>query len=105
RRVRTTTGYDTGVRTAAGRDRRTLSDVSLPGSGTFSLQLWLRDEAGNDSPSSAETVPLRLDGVKPAVAFSTEDSATQVIADVADEHSGPAYGEILYRRVHVAQRT
>jgi len=98
-------GYDTGVRTAAGRDRRTLSDVSLPGSGTFSLQLWLRDEAGNETPSSAVTVPLRLDGIKPTVAFSTENSATQVMADVADEHSGPASGEILYRRVDVADWT
>jgi len=104
-RVTSASGYDTGVRTAAGRDRRTLSGVSLPGSGTFSLQLWLRDEAGNDAPSSAVTVPLRLDGVKPTVAFSTEDSATQVIADVADEHSGPASGAILYRRVDVADWT
>jgi len=98
-------GYDTGVRTAAGRDRRTLPDVSLPGSGTFSLQLWLRDEAGNEAPSSAVTVPLRLDGIKPTVAFSTEDSATQVMADVADEHSGPASGEILYRRVDIPDWT
>ncbi|HET7454692.1 MAG TPA: hypothetical protein VFJ76_04145 [Solirubrobacterales bacterium] len=104
-RLTSSSGYDTGVRTAAGRDRRTLSDVSVPGSGTFSLQLWLRDEAGNDAPSSAVTVPLRLDGAKPAVAFSTEDSATQVTADVADEHSGPASGEILYRRVDVADWT
>ncbi|HSC20376.1 MAG TPA: hypothetical protein VLC07_01465, partial [Solirubrobacterales bacterium] len=104
-RLTSPSGYDTGVRTAAGRDRQTLSDVSLPGPGAFSLQLWLRDEAGNDAPSSAVTVPLRLDGVKPAVAFSTEDSATQVMADVADEHSGPASGEILYRRVDVADWT
>jgi hypothetical protein len=104
-RLTSPSGYDTGVRTAAGRDRRTLSDVSVPGSGTFSLQLWLRDEAGNDAPSSAVTVPLRLDGIKPTVVFSTEDSATQVMADVADEHSGPASGEILYRRVDVADWT
>jgi hypothetical protein len=104
-RITSPSGFDTGVRTAAGRDRNSLLDLSVPASGTFSLQLWLRDEAGNDAPSSAVTVPLRLDGVKPAVAFSTEDSTTQVMADVSDEHSGPAPGQILYRRVDAADWT
>jgi hypothetical protein len=98
-------GYDTGVRLAAGRDRRSLPDLSVPGPGAFSLQLWLRDEAGNDAPGSAVTVPLRLDDVKPQVAFSTEEPGSQVMADVADEHSGPASGQLLYRRVDAAEWT
>jgi hypothetical protein len=98
-------GYDSGVRFAAGRDRRSLPDVSTPGNGAYSLQLWLRDEAGNEAPSSAVAVPLRLDGAKPAVAFSTEEPGTQVMADVSDEHSGPASGQILYRRVDVSDWT
>jgi hypothetical protein len=92
-------GYDTGVKFAAGRDRRALADLSVPAAGTFALQLWLRDEAGNEAPSSAVTVPLRLDDVRPQVAFSTEESEGQVMADVADEHSGPAGGHLYYRRV------
>ena len=92
-------GYDTGARFAAGRGRNALADLGLPGSGAFSLQLWLRDEAGNESPASAVSVPLRLDEVRPQVAFSTEVGEQQVMADVADELSGPASGHICYRRV------
>jgi hypothetical protein len=98
-RITGSNGYDTGVKLASGRDRRSLPDLSVPAAGAFSLQVWLRDEAGNDAPGSAVTVPLRLDDVKPQVAFSTEDSGSQVMADVADEHSGPASGQVLYRRV------
>jgi hypothetical protein len=98
-------GYDTGVRFASGRDRRSLSDLSVPASGTYSLQLWLRDEAGNEAASSAVTVSLRLDEVRPQVAFSTEASEQQVMADVSDEHSGPAGGGIFYRRVDAADWT
>ncbi|HET9154851.1 MAG TPA: hypothetical protein VFN85_12150 [Solirubrobacterales bacterium] len=98
-------GYDTGIRLAAGTDRHSLSDVEVPGAGSFSLQLWLRDEAGNEAASSAVTVPLRFDDVKPQVAFSTEESDSYLMADVADEHSGPASGELFYRRVDAANWT
>jgi hypothetical protein len=104
-RVTGANGYDTGVKLAAGRDRRSLADVSVPGAGTYPLQLWLRDEAGNDAQSTAVTLPLRLDDVNPAVAFSTEEPASQVMADIADEHSGPASGQLLYRRVDGSQWT
>ncbi|HEX5593541.1 MAG TPA: hypothetical protein VFX35_09345 [Solirubrobacterales bacterium] len=104
-RVTGANGYDTGVKLAAGRDRRSLPDVSVPGAGTFALQLWLRDEAGNDAASSAVTVPLRFDDVKPDLAFSTEEAGDRVMADVADEHSGPASGQLLYRRVDAAEWT
>jgi len=104
-RITGANGYDSGVNFAAGRDRRSLDNLSVPGSGTFSLRLWLRDEAGNEADSTAVTVPLRLDGVKPQVAFSTDEPGSQVMADVADEHSGPAGGEILYRRVDASDWT
>jgi hypothetical protein len=98
-------GYDGGTKFAAGRDRRTLADVSVPASGAYSLQLYLRDEAGNESPESAVTVPLRFDDTRPQVAFSVEASDQQVMADVADEHSGPAGGHLFYRRVDVTDWT
>lgn len=98
-------GYDTGVKVAPGRDRKALSDLSLPGSGAYSLQLWLRDEAGNEAPGSAVTVPLRLDEVRPQPAFATEEPTSQVVAEVSDEHSGPASGRLLYRRVDAPEWT
>jgi hypothetical protein len=104
-RIAGSKGYDTGTGLAGGRDRRSLTDLSVPAAGTYSLQLWLRDEAGNDAPSSAVTVPLRFDDVKPQVAFSTEEPGSQVMADVTDEHSGPASGQLLYRRVDAAEWT
>jgi hypothetical protein len=98
-------GYDSGARFAAGRDRHSLADVSVPAAGSYSLQLWLRDEAGNEAASTAVTVPLRLDDLKPAVAFAAEAPEGQVRAEVSDEHSGPAPGQILYRRVDAERWT
>jgi hypothetical protein len=92
-------GYDSGVRFEGGHDRHSLADVSVPAAGTYSLQLWLRDEAGNESASSAVTVPLRFDDIKPKVAFLAGEPSDRVQAEVSDEHSGPHSGQILYRRV------
>jgi len=92
-------GYDSGIRFAAGRDRRALANLSVPGAGAYALQLWLRDEAGNEDPSTAVTVPLRFDDLKPQVAFATEEPSEQVRAEVSDADSGPRSGQILYRRV------
>lgn len=92
-------GYDTGVRFAAGSGRRSLANLRVPAAGRYSLQLWLRDEAGNEDPGTAVTVPLRLDDLRPEVRFSDEPAETQVKAHVSDPHSGPAGGQILYRRV------
>jgi hypothetical protein len=97
-RITNASGYDTGVQLAGGREVSALPDRSLPGPGAYSLQLWLRDEAGNDAPSTAVEIPLRLDTVAPGVAFAAGFPAA-VRADVFDEHSGPASGEILYRRL------
>jgi hypothetical protein len=44
-------------------------------------------------------VPLRLDDLKPEVAFAAEEPEGQLRADVTDPHSGPHSGQILYRRV------
>jgi len=98
-------GYDTGTRFAAGRDIVTLPDRNLPRTGVFSLALWLRDEAGNDAPSSAVEVPLRFDDVAPGIAFAPGESTDlpeQIRADVVDLHSGPASGSISYRRLNAA---
>jgi hypothetical protein len=96
-------GYDTGVKLAAGRDIAALADRSVPRPGVFSLHLWLRDEAGNDAPSTALEVPLRFDDVPPGVAFALgggDGVPERVSAEVTDAHSGFATGAILYRRLN-----
>ena len=98
-------GYDTGVKFAAGRDRRSLADVSVPAAGAYSLQVWLRDEAGNEASGSAVTVPLRFDDVHPSVAFATDALEGQLRADVSDAHSGPAAGSLFYRRLDTSDWT
>jgi hypothetical protein len=95
-------GYDSGVRFAAGRDRRSLLDLTVPAAGSYSLQMWLRDEAGNEDPGTAVTVPLRFDDVPPSVAFADAPDG-QLRADVADAHSGPASGSLFYRRLDSSQ--
>ncbi|MGV1048885.1 MAG: hypothetical protein ACOYD4_10230, partial [Solirubrobacterales bacterium] len=92
-------GFDSGAQFAAGRDRTSLSDLRVPGPGAFPLALWLRDEAGNEAPAAAVTIPLRFDDVPPAVAFAaaTDDVPQQLAVAVADSLSGPAPGQILYR--------
>ncbi len=68
-RVTGPAGYDTGVQFAAGRGLAALNDLHVPGPGAYSLQVWLRDEAGNDAPATATAMPLRFDDVAPGVAF------------------------------------
>jgi hypothetical protein len=95
-------GFDTGARFAAGRDLTALRDLRLPASGTYTAQIWLRDEAGNEDPNSAISAPLRLDDMPPTVAFVPVegDGVPETVgAEVADAHSGPAKGEVLIRRL------
>lgn len=101
-------GYDTGVKLTAGRDLASLSDRSVPAPGQYTLHLWLRDEAGNDSPASALDLPIRFDDVPPGLAFAVEDGdgiPAQIVANVSDAHSGPAGGTIFYRRLGVDEWT
>jgi len=95
-------GYDSGVRFAPGRDRASLDDLAVPAAGEYALSLWLRDEAGNEAPAAAVTVPLRFDDVPPGVAFAPagagESPPREVSAAVADADSGPAAGTIFFKR-------
>jgi hypothetical protein len=98
-------GFDGGVQLASGRGIAALPNRAVPGPGTYSLELWLRDEAGNESRPTAVTVPLRFDNLPPGVAFAAEPEGGDgglpetVQAEVSDAHSGPAGGEIVYRRL------
>jgi hypothetical protein len=112
-RIEGPAGYDSGVRYAAGRDRTTLENLAAPRVGAFTLHVWLRDEAGNDAPSSAVDVPLRFDDVAPGIAFErapdtvapAEALPEAVRAEIDDAHSGPGSGQIRYRRIEAEQWT
>lgn len=96
-------GYDSGVKLVAGTNIAALPDRFVPAPGIYSFQLWLRDEAGNATPSSALEVPLRFDDVPPGIAFAPSEGADipeQIRANVSDSHSGPAAGAISYRRLN-----
>jgi hypothetical protein len=95
-------GYDSGVKLATGANIAALPDRFVPAPGLYSLQLWLRDEAGNSASSSAIEIPLRFDDVPPGVAFAVSegtDIPAQIAAPLTDAHSGPVSGTISYRRL------
>lgn len=102
-------GYDGGAKFVPGHQLGTLQNLFVPRAGIYSLSIWLRDEAGNESASSAASLPLRFDDVPPGVAFEPavagDAAATQIQAEINDEHSGPASGEIYYRRLDGQQWT
>jgi hypothetical protein len=101
-------GFDTGVKLVPGAGIAAIADRFVPAPGLYSFHLWLRDEAGNDAPSSALEVPLRFDDVPPGAAFEVSESADtpeQIRAAVSDAHSGPATGTISYRRLSVEDWT
>ncbi|HWM62929.1 MAG TPA: carboxypeptidase-like regulatory domain-containing protein [Solirubrobacterales bacterium] len=99
-------GFDSGVRFEPGHGIASIGDRTVPAPGTYSLEVWLRDEAHNDARSTAVGVPLRFDNVNPAVAFeavvdSPDAELPEVVqADISDAHSGPLSGEVHYRRLN-----
>ncbi len=108
-RIEGPNGYDSGVKFVAGHALSALQNLFVPRAGLYSLSIWLRDEAGNEAPSSAVSVPLRFDDVPPGVAFDPAEAAAavpdQIRALITDAHSGPASGEIDYRRLESQQWT
>lgn len=102
-RITGPSGYDSGLNLASGHDISALADRTLPRPGVYALHLWLRDEASNADSGSAIDIPMRLDDVPPGLAFEPVPDTTgpelppTISAEVSDEHSGPASGEIEYR--------
>ncbi|MGE5233050.1 MAG: hypothetical protein ACM3OB_02980 [Acidobacteriota bacterium] len=110
-RIAGPSGYDTGVQFAGGHELASLADRKLPRAGVYSLRLWLRDEAGNSDSGTAVDATMRLDDVRPGVAFEpvAEETAADlpdtVAAEAVDEDSGAAGGTISYRRVNAERWT
>ena len=109
RRIEGPAGYDGGAKFVAGRNLSALADLFVPRAGIYSASVWLRDEADNEAPGSAVSVPLRFDDVSPGVAFEAGPASGEVPelirARIVDSHSGPAGGEIHFRRLDAKQWT
>ena len=85
----------------AGDGLTSLSGVQVPGPGDWTLQVWLRDAAGNeDSTHSAPLVHLRYDAVAPELSFDPPNASdpTLVSVGVSDADSGVANGRIEIRK-------
>lgn len=99
-------GYDTGAKLVAKRDIHSIADRSVPRAGAYRFHVWLRDEAGNSASSSAVDLPVLFDDVAPGIAFEPTPNAVGpelpklIRAQVHDAHSGPAAGDIFYRRLN-----
>ncbi len=94
-------GFDSGVLHRAGKGIESLPDLAVPGRGTYTLSVWLRDRAGNESAANAATMALLFDDDAPSVRFRGHRDRAHpelVSADVVDPDSGPADGVISYRR-------
>jgi hypothetical protein len=93
-------GFDSGVHYAQGHRIGSLHDLTVPASGAYTAEVWLRDEAGNEAPAEGASATLRLDQEAPSVAFAPRQDRRRpelVRALLGDEHSGPAGGRILFR--------
>jgi hypothetical protein len=106
-RIEGPAAYDSGIKFVPGHALGAIQNLFVPRAGVYSLGIWLRDEAGNESPASVASVPLRFDDVPPGVAFDAasagDAAADQIRVQVTDSHSGPAAGEIHYRRLESQQ--
>ncbi len=85
-----------------GRDIHALGPILAPSQGDHTLQLWLEDQAGNQSfaLSASEPVHLRLDQDPPQVAFEPQDAGDPLRVSVlaGDALSGLDTGSIEMRR-------
>ena len=80
----------------------TVKGLTAGESGDFTLQVWLEDEAGNQSYalSASDAVHLRLDQEPPRLVFQPQDPGDplRVAVHVDDRHSGLDTGAIEMRR-------
>jgi hypothetical protein len=84
-----------------GKGMTSINALQVPAAGDWTLQLWLRDAAGNqDSRYAAQLVHLRYDDAAPSVAFEPQDATdpTLLRAQVVDGTSGVAQAQIEFRR-------
>lgn len=94
-------GYDSGDKHVAKAGIAALRAPELKLAGEYRFEVRLHDQAGHSAHLNLARTALRLDNVAPEVAFrgfSDVGMPERIRARVADSHSGPAGGTIMYRR-------
>ncbi|HKG35391.1 MAG TPA: hypothetical protein VKA89_03015 [Solirubrobacterales bacterium] len=93
-------GFDSGIRTVTGAGVAAIADLQAPAAGEYRVEVWLRDEAGNEERANAASAALRFDDVAPSGFFRGRERGRPELLRVAvtDAHSGVAGGEIEFRR-------
>ena len=61
-------GGHVSTTTRTGHDIESIEDVSVPAAGGYRAEVFLRDAAGNESPTSAAAVDLEFDDTVPTKA-------------------------------------
>lgn len=83
--------------TQSGANIASLSGLSVPSTGDYTLQVWLEDQAGNANAQNVSApVHLRFDDRPPRLAFRPDDpnDPRKVSVAVSEPDSGLATGEI-----------
>lgn len=77
----------------------TLDALPVQKDGDWTMKLWLRDAAGNNTPNNAVSVHLRADTAAPSAVFSPVDPAdpTRVVVQASDATSGIGSGAIDFK--------
>ena len=78
-----------------------IDGFEVPGSGVYTLRLWLRDAAGNeDRRRAAPPLQLRFDDEPPELAFAEPNvnDPTKINVIATDRHAGVASGVVEVRR-------
>ncbi|MDX6633216.1 MAG: hypothetical protein QOG26_1221 [Solirubrobacterales bacterium] len=58
-------GYDSGVRSQDGNQLTHLDGLAVPRAGDYTISVWLRDAAGNESEANSDFERLRFDDTPP----------------------------------------
>jgi hypothetical protein len=88
------------VGSAAGGNIASLGPLGVPGVGQWTARIWLVDAAGNEEPSSAQSVAFRFDNVPPeaTLADANAQDPQRITVIARDATSGLAGGDIEIRR-------
>jgi hypothetical protein len=83
------------------RDVTSLSNLQVPGPGSWRISLWLEDAAGNaDRERSVTLSPLSFDDVAPSVAFvdPSDSDPMRIRVRASDSPAGITSGQVEARR-------